>query len=322
MNTSTETLQNDTLCLSKDSVFNAHESRFSAAHYSEALTAFSTGYKDPENLCDLLEFIAPSIPVGRRFEFKRANNSEAFLSESDDVRAIGASFKCVEYTGDTINERTFNKGLSIRIDHDEIVNDDWQERYVQLLIQRLYRNELRRAILVLDKASQTEFQTWNGKSNPDADLRKALLHAANSSGIRPNRLLFGELAWDTRASAYESKESISSIRSADMSPSDLAKKLLVDEIKIIRARYQSNHQSKSQIVADSIYAYFAQNTITKDEPSNLKRFVTPVDGGGTFRVYIEEDVKFSSISVEHYSNIVVTSSMGIQKITLSGINKE
>lgn len=91
MNTSTQTSQIDTPSLSKDSVFNAHESRFSAAHYSEALTAFSTGYKDPENLSDLLEFIAPSIPVGRRFEFKRANNSEAFLSESDDVRAIGAS---------------------------------------------------------------------------------------------------------------------------------------------------------------------------------------------------------------------------------------
>lgn len=107
-----------------------------------------------------------------------------------------------------------------------------------------------------------------------------------------------------------------------MSPKDLAKKLLVDEIKIIRARYQSNNQQKSQIAADSIYAYFAQNTITKDEPSNLKRFVTPVDGGGAFRVYLEEDVKFSSISVEHYSNIVVTSTMGIQKINLTGINKE
>lgn len=311
-----DNLQTETMPLAKDIVYTANESRFSAAHYSEALTAFSSGYKDPENLSDILEFIAPTIPVSRRFEFKKANNSEAFLSEMDDIRSIGSSFKCVEYTGHTVNERTYNKGLTIRVDHDEIANDDWQERYVQLLIQRLYRNELRRAINALNDASSAHSQIWSAQSNPDAHLRKALSTAANSSGIRPNRLLFGELAWDLRASAFEAKESISSIRSADMSPKDLASKLLIDEIKIIRARYQGDQDRKAQIVGNSVYAYFAQNTITKDEPSNLKRFITPVDGGGNFRVYLEEDAKFTSISVEHYSNIVITSTLGIQKINI------
>jgi len=297
----------------------AHESRFTAAHYSEALTVFSSGYKDPENLGELLEFIAPSVPVGRRFEFKKANNAEAFLSEEDDIRAIGASFKRVEYTGESVNEKTINKGLTIRVDHDEIAHDDWQERYVQLLIQRLYRNELRRAVHVLNAASIEATHCWNGASNPDSQLRKVLSSAANISGIRPNRILFGEAAWDMRSSAYESKELMTSMRSADMSPEDLAKKLLVDEVKIIRARYQSNDPSKSQIVTNSVYAYFAQNTITKDEPSNLKRFITPADGGTTFRVFLEESAKYTSISVEHYSNIVVTSDLGIQKITLSEV---
>lgn len=314
---STENTTPDVKTTFKDVVHSAHESRFNAAHYSEALTAFSSGYKDPENLSEFLEFIAPSVPVGRRFEFKKANNAEAFFSEEDDVRAIGSSFKRVEYTGQSVNEKTINKGLTIHVDHDEVANDDWQERYVQLLIQRLYRNELRRAIAILDKASIEAPQSWNGSSNPDSELRKILFSAANVSGIRPNRILFGEAAWDARSCAYESKDLMSAIRSADMSPQDLAKKLLVDEIKIIRARYQSNALSKSQIVTNSIYAYFAQNTITKDEPSNLKRFVTPIDGGSTFRVFLEESAKYSVISVEHYSNIIVTSDLGIQKISLS-----
>lgn len=312
----TEILPQDNGCTTQGSVQPASESRFNSAHFSEALTAFSSGYKDPENLGELLEFIAPSIPVGRRFEFKRTNNAEAFLSEVDDIRSIGSSFKRVEYTGESVNEKTLNKGLTIRIDHDEIVSDDWQERHVQLLIQRLFRNELRRAITVLDHASIESPLSWTDQSNPDSDLRKVLSDATNLSGIRPNRLLIGESAWDARCTVYENKTGYASLRSADISPKELAQKLLVDEVKIIRARYQSNLNEKTQIAGSNIYAYFAQNAVTKDEPSNLKRFVTPVDTGNAFRVYIEEQSKFTNISVEHYSNIVVTSNIGIQKITI------
>lgn len=311
-----ETIPQDNGNPSQGIVHSANESRFSASHYNEALTAFSSGYKDPENLGELLEFIAPAVPVGRRFEFKRANNAEAFLSETDDVRAIGSAFKRVEYTGESVNEKTLNKGLTIRVDHDEVVGDDWQERYVQLLIQRLHRNELRRAIAVLDGAAKSREQVWDAKSNPDADLRKALIEAADKSGIRPNRILFGEGAWDARATAYESKDHSAAIRSADMSLDDMSRKLLVDEAKVMRARYQTRTNGKAQMIGNSVYAYFAQNAVTKDEPSNLKRFVTPVDGGSGFRVYLEEHAKYTDISVEHYSNIVVTSDLGIQKVTI------
>lgn len=294
----------------------APESRFNSAHFSEALTAFSSGYKDPENLKDLLEFIAPAVPVGRRFEFKKAKNAEAFLSENDDVRSIGASFKRIEYSGETVYSKTHNKGLSIRIDHDEIVGDDWQERYVQLLTQRLLRNELLRAISILDSAASPITQKWSKNSNPDGDLRNAIRAAADKSGIRPNRILFGEAAWDIRATAYETKENASALRSADLSPEEVAKKLLADSAKVLRARYQSSKDSKSQILDNAVYAYFAQSDITKDEPSNLKRFITPTTEG-MFRVYLEEHPKFTDITVEHYSNIVVTSQLGIQKLQIT-----
>lgn len=299
----------------------ANESKFSASHYSEALTTFSSGFKDPENLNQLLEFIAPSVPVGRRFEFKRTHNAEAFLSETDDVRAIGSSFKRVEYTGQSVNEKTLNKGLTILIDHDEVSTNYWQERYVQLLIQRLYRNELRRAVSLLDSAALETIIAWNSGSNPDADLRRILGTATNKSGIRPNRVLFGEAAWDMRSTAYETKEGSSSLRYSDLSPEDLAQRLLVDEVKIIRARYQASAHNKSNIVGNCVYTFFGQNTFTKDEPSNLKRFFTPIDNGGNFRVYLEEHSKYTSLSVEHYSNIVVTSDLGIQKITINENNE-
>lgn len=169
-------------------IISANENRFSAGNYSEALTAFTVGWNDPENTAKILDFIAPPIAVGRRFEFKRSDNAQAFYSESDDVRAIGAEFKRVSYSGESVNEKTINKGLTIRVDHDEVAGDDWQERYVQMLLQRLLRNELRRAVAAIDTiaAASAETKTWNAQSNPDADIREMLMQAADESGVRPN----------------------------------------------------------------------------------------------------------------------------------------
>jgi hypothetical protein len=71
------------------------------------------------------------------------------------------------------------------------------------------------------------------------------------------------------------------------------------------------------MLGNTIYAFFTNNEIMKDEPANIKRFVTPTDGS-SFRVYIEEHSKFSDITVEHYSNIVITSTAGIRKLIALG----
>lgn len=294
----------------------ANESRFNAAHYSEALTAFTVGWHDPEDLSALLDFIAPPVPVGRRFEFKRANNAEAFYSESDDVRAIGSSFKRVEYSGETIQEKTLNKGLTIRIDHDEISTDDWEERTVQILLQRLYRNELRRAITALDAAAQAAGVSWGASGKPDADVRAMLILASNDSGIRPNRLLFGEGAWDLRASSYESQENAGAIAGVSFTPAELARKLFVQDVRVVSSHYQSTLSTKTAVADKAVYAYYGNEALSKDEPSNLKRFVTPTEGG-KFRVYLDQHAKYTDLTVEHYSSIVVTSDLGIRKLTVS-----
>ncbi|MDR0351770.1 MAG: hypothetical protein LBH49_04000 [Puniceicoccales bacterium] len=299
----------------------ANESRFTSSHYSEPLTAFTVGWKDRENIESLLNFLAPMIPVSRRFEFKVANNNEAFLSETDDIRSIGSAFKRIEFTGTSVTSKTFNKGLTIRVDHDDVAGDDWRERYVQLLLQRLYRNELRRAISALEANAQTvapEGQyIWSDESNPDADIRSELEAATDITGLRPNRLVIGEAAWDIRANAYDAQNNAGANRAAGLTLEELACKLFMDEIRVINARYQNAATSKTAILGNSIYAFFTNNEIMKDEPANIKRFVTPADGS-PFRVYVEEHSKFSDITVEHYSNIVITSTTGIRKLVVSG----
>lgn len=299
-------------------IISANENRFSAGNYSEALTAFTVGWVDPENTAKILDFIAPPIPVGRRFEFKKSDNAQAFYSESDDVRAIGAEFKRVSYAGESVNEKTINKGLTIRVDHDEVSGDDWQERYVQMLMQRLLRNELRRAVKTLETiaASDNSAKSWNAGANPDADIRNMLMLAADQSGVRPNRLLFGESAWDLRMTSLESQNSAVAFKGAAMAKDELAGKFMLDGCEVLSSRYQSAPATKSKILADAVFAFFAQNTLSKDEPSNLKRFYTPTEEGGAFRVYCDEHAKYTDITVEHYSSIVATSALGVRKLTV------
>jgi hypothetical protein len=297
----------------------ANEARFTSSHYSEPLTAFTVGWKDSEKIEELLNFVAPAVPVSRRFEFKVADSTEPFLSETDDIRSIGSAFKRVEFTGTSVTSKTYNKGLTIRVDHDDVAGDDWRERYVQLLLQRLYRNELRRAVSALSGNAISQSYTWSdssGTPNPDSDIRRELEVASNATGVRPNRVIFGEGAWDIRSDAYDHQNNAGSNRAAGLSLDELARKLFVDEVRVMGARYQ-DASSKTAILGNEVYAFFTKNEIMKDEPANIKRFVTPVDGGSSFRVYVDEHSKFSDITVEHYSNIVITSATGIRKLAIA-----
>jgi hypothetical protein len=294
----------------------ANEARFTTANYSQPLTAYTVGWRDPENIDQILEQFFPSVEVSRRFEFKKAINSEAFLSEADDVRPIGAAFKRVEYTGETTNEKTINKGLTVRVDHDDEPDGNFREKYVARLLQRLLRNDLRRSVALIDAAATNTARIFSSATNPDGFIRADLLAAANASGIRPNIVLMGEAAADLRLDAYEAAANTSSYagRAAGMTLEQLAQKLMVDRVGVIKARYQSSASAKTAIVPSVVYSYLALPGASKDDPTNVKRFITPTSAG-RYKVYVQEFDKFTDISVEHYTNTVITSTLGIRKIT-------
>ncbi|MDP0500992.1 MAG: hypothetical protein Q7P63_12935 [Verrucomicrobiota bacterium JB022] len=301
----------------KGTITAANESRFQHAHLSEPLTAYSMGWKDPHNLQALLDFLAPAVPVARRFEFRKSTAADFYYSEDDDVRAIGANFKRVGYSGETVQSKTLNKGLTIRVDHDEEVGPDWRERYVGLLVQRLLRNELRRALKAMDNATIASPQAWGANANPDGDLRAELFQGTLGTGLRPNRILYGPVAWDLRQNVYDQQDNAAAARAGGLSPEELARKVFVDELRLM-SPYFHDGQELQAMVEHSIYLFYGQNGIHRDEPSTLKRFYTPTDDGNAFRVYVEEHAKYTDISVEHYSQVVLTNPDGLCRMTVSG----
>jgi hypothetical protein len=299
-------------------IYLVNEARLTQATFSEPLTAYATGWRDGENIEAMLNFIAPAIDVSRRFEFKKADNSEEFLSELDDERAIGSSFKRVEYKGSTINSKTLNKGLTRRLDRDDMIEGQ-EEQEVRRLMARILRNELRRAstaLLAIDSAGTAK--TWGSSANPDDDVLASIDLAGDAAGIDPNRVLYGKGAWAKRRSSYAAQTTAGANTGISMTPAQVAEVLAVEEVRVTRERYTSSASAKSKIVGAYVVSFFGRNDIGKDDPSCLKRFVSPVQSGGRWGVYREEiGAKFIDITVEHYSQIVATSTVGSKKLTIS-----
>lgn len=301
----------------------ANESRFNASFLSTPLTAYTTGWSSGEDLEALLEFLAPECPTARRFSYKKAVNAESFLGEIDDsdIRAIGAEFKRVAYTGTDAEAKTYNKGLTVRVDLDEESDDPMlEERCTSSLMKRLLRMEIRRAVALHDAAAVNLASTWGAATAVDADMEIMgdLILAADNSGVRPNRISYGDTVWSKRMLTLRAGENAGCIANAGFTPEQLASFLQVDQVKICKERVQTTKTAKANLLgANAVYMFNAVSGAGKDDPSNIKRFVTPM-GGGKFRVYRQEVTsKLIDITVEHYSNIICTSTLGIRKRTVS-----
>jgi hypothetical protein len=303
----------------------ANDSRFLETYFSEPLTNYAVGWRDSNDIRATLDFIAPPVQVGRRFEWKQANNAEEFLSETvDDQRAIGSDFKRVEYTSKDVTDKTLNKGLTYIADLDNVAGPNWQNDKVGKLLRRLYRNELRRAITALNASATNTAVTWdtaNGR-NPDQDIKTELLAATSITGIRPNRILYGDTAFNKRITSYEGQNNSTALAQvAAMNMQQLATRLMVDEVRISRERYQTGAAAKSEMISNLAFGFYAEDGVDTEDPSNLKRFVSSFSaeqGGGLVRVFVQQiSSKLVSLTVEHYSKIVVTYAGGIRKWTVS-----
>lgn len=308
-------------------------STFLETYYSEPLTNYTVGWRDPNNIEDSLQFVAPAVPVGRRFEWKQANNAEEFLSETvDDLRAIGADFKAVKYTGTDVTDKTLNRGLTLIVDLDNVqetgvgagVVPAWQQNAVAKLTRRLYRNSFRRAIAALAASAVSNTLHWTTAAgvNPDMDVQADLVTQTSLTGIRNNRAIYGDTAFLYRNQAYGAQNNPAGYLGYNPAGAEtaLAAALQLDRVKVSRERYQSGASAKSEILGANVYTFFAMDNVDTEDPSNIKRFVSTFDGeqgGGLFRVYVHQiSAKLVAISVEFYEKIVVTYASGIRKLAV------
>lgn len=312
-------------------IYLANESVFQQQYFDEPLTNYAVGWRDPNNIEATLEFFAPQVSVPRRFTYKEFTNVEEFLSDdtNEDLRAIGAEFPTVKYTGTETHSKTENRGLRIRVDLDEVADPNsvlagglpaYQARAVEKLSRRLARNSLRRAVALLSAAATNTAKTWDttaGK-NPDQDVRTDLITATTAIGMRPTRVGYGDTAWDKRSIAYGAQNTAAGYASFALTMQQLASQLMVDQVLCSKERYSAKGATKAEVVNNLVLMFLAQSGMDTEDASNIKRFVSPTEGGGPLRVYVQQVTsKLVDITVEKYERIAITSTLGIRQFTVS-----
>lgn len=306
-----------------DAIYAANESRFVEATFSEPLTAFAVGYQDPGQLQQLIDFIAPVVPTTRRFEYALAVNAEEFQAETnnDDVRGIGASFKNVEYTAKKAVGQTLNKGLTITVDLDNVEDmPQWEQIYTARLMRRLLRAEALRAYSVLAALATDTPLIWNGTAgqDPDQDIADLVIAYSDSCGMNPTRVLYGIGAWNARRKAHRAQNTAGGFASAQQNIDEVSTSVGVNEGFVSRERYSTSPTAKSRVIPNKVLVYLAEANQSPEDPSNIKRFVSNTQGGTPFRVFRQQlNAKLVQITVEHYSNILPTATLGVQSATIS-----
>jgi hypothetical protein len=299
----------------------ANEARFHEAFFSQGLTDYAVGWRDPNDIESMLDFLASPVEVPRFFEYAVMSNPEEFFRDTDDERAIGADFKHVEYTESKITGKTANRGLAIKVDLDQVADKtNWREDYTNRLLRRVKRNSFIRAVTLVSAAATNTAKTWDttaGK-DPDKDIETDLIAAADSSGIRPNRILFGDTAWDKRRLAFRAQDNAGGYASAGLTPDQVAGYLGVEGVRVSRERYQSTAAAKAQVVNNLVLMFFGMNGVSTEDATNVKRFWSPCEGGTKWRVYERQiSMKCYEIAVEYYELTKITSTLGLRKFTVS-----
>ena len=304
----------------------ANEAAVNNQFLSDALTQYSVGWTSPGGVLEaILETLtgAPVI-VPKRFSFKKADNKKAFaaVEADEDVRAIGADFKRVTVQGETVDAHTVSKGLTIRVDRDELNDDpEAEQKAVAYLRTVLLRGEIVRAFTGLSAAAtggNATTGTWTAaaKADADAEILAHLQTLADDAGLLPNRVFFGATAWAKRFTTMRASDAVAVSNGAGLTPQQLAGLYGVDSVDVCNERYQSGSGKATLLSNSLVLLYNAQSSGVKDDPSNIKRFVTKV-AGQDFAVFREEKAAFLDITVAHQSLIAIPTALGVGKITVS-----
>jgi len=306
--------------------FIPNEAAFGSLFMSEPLTSYAVGVNDQEReLLRELEFIAPAVTTPRRFEYRVADNATAFIGETDgtDIRAIGATYKTVAARDRIEQAKTYDKGLTQRLDVEDVAADPMAlEKAVTRLKVRLLRAEVYRAGALLQAAATMSNKTWatgtTSDSDPDTDLLAMIRAAQVEKGMFPSRVLFGGGAWIKRLAALRAMASSGGFQSVGFTEQNLADYLgVADVLRSKTLRSVTTVKKEDIISANKVFAYMAEAGAGKDDPSNIKRFTTPMDGGA-WRVYKQEvNASIIDVTVAHYSYIAITCNLGIMGLDVA-----
>ena len=276
----------------------------------------------------LLDLIAPPVMTADFFQFAKADDL-AYLTEADDsdIRAVGANFKRIQFSGTTVTDGTVQKGLTQRVDHRTIpmINGSrvagWENNVAAGLKNRLIRAEKMRALSVIDAAANNTAVNWTTNphtANPDGDIRKAAERGRIATGLPSTNVMIGSTAQQTRQDAYEAGARTNQGNHGDYTPQQIANYAQC-RTGFIETGIKQSKKGATKVVTlgNVIYTYNAEKSPMVQDPSNIKRCWSPTLNGGMWMVFVQESAAWTDITVFHQSKVIIPISVGIEKLTIS-----
>ena len=302
----------------------ANESAFNNTFYSQPLTDFAVGYRnEEEDLQGMLDFIAPPVQATRKFQYGVMSNKAAFeaITDGSDERALQGEFKTVQAYDSIADGHTNSKGLTTLIDNDELEEVPGKlEEKIAWLKQLLLRADLLRANALLASLATNTNKTWSsGTPQPDVDVKKAVRAYRTACGVQPNKVLFGGGAWDLRDQALSGTNTAGGFAGLMRLEDGLARFVRVREIMVNELVYELP-SGKTPIITDNkVYIFEGQRMPSTRDASNVKRFWSPVMGGGEYAVFVDKTTmaELTKVTVFHRSAIVSPNTLGVQSLTIS-----
>lgn len=303
----------------------ANESAFQNAFFSKPLTDFAVGYDNQEEpLQALLDFIAPPVQSTRLFQYFVQNGKAAFeaVLKGEDERGLMGEFKVVDYHDTKATGSTTSKGLTTFIDNDELeeLPSKLEEKVAQLKMM-LIRADLIRANALLNTLATNSNKTWSsGTPTPDMDVKAAIKASRTALGQQPNRVLFGGEAWELRDTALAKQNTAGAFAGLMRLESDVARFYRVRDIKINDLVYELPGTGKTPIITDNkVFVFNGFTMPSTSDASNVKRFWSPVVGGGEWAVFVDRthSAELTKVTVYHRSAILSPNTTGVQSLTIS-----
>lgn len=306
----------------KNKITLANSDAYNAANLSEPLSAYCAGLPIDGGTAELLAFIAPEVKTAKRFEYTKFGDGVMLVDEDDD-RAVRGEFKEINISGDVVNAKLVNHGLTLAIDDDEFFAD-YEQEAVRILKNRLVANELSRAVAMAKAAAGTlESKTWKsgGGTNPDLDIRKLITSVGDKGGVNANRVLIGDAAWTYRLESLLGSQNTAAGGQAMFTIDNLrgfvgAEKILTCDKRFETKVKDSDGKAAKEykaFLANYVLAFNARDGISKFDASTFKRFV----GEEGFKVYVEKKTKRTIVTVEHYSLLAQTGVGACKGISVS-----
>jgi hypothetical protein len=303
--------------------FNA--SQFTVNAPSEFLTNYAVRYSDPlqETLRTLREQIAPEVMSNNSafVQYPVFGFTDAFLALDnvlDVKRGVGADFTTIgNITHNLATQKMPEIGLAVEVDEEEeLLDGDWQQRKVALLLGILDRSELRQCIALLVAGATNVNKTWDTSAGKDPDMD--VITEIDAMMIKPNNIWYGPGAAVKRLRSLRAQNIFGQGVSSTLTMDQLGG-LFNANVQVPQPRYASAASVTSTIFGSVVMLFTSSPGMSRDDFSNLKTFTAPARNGQRRAVWVRQvGDKRWRIAVSTGKRLVaLTSAIGLETITVS-----